>query len=305
MSQVTATLTVDFTSNYTGDHRVCWRLVGDPTYDCSTIVNCTGGGNTCQAVILVPVDTETCADPILFEGYTQAVCEAEGSVNGRDPFSTQVTGVIPDCERIVHTCVSGLVGDVSVGNPGSGYDNTTTGTITGDGTGATVTVTVAGGVVTDIVITNPGTGYTNATITINGIGTGATGNLTLHCEPLEITDCSGNVIPPIDFSYQLGAIIDSCSQGGSVTPSAGWTTVIDGNCLCDCINATLTPTTTGAAGTIDVVYTLCNGDVVQQNLATGSTPINVCIVKDSITAYNESAAGVQLIIDLTTDCPAA
>lgn len=55
---------------------------------------------------------------------------------------------------------------------GSGY-TTATATITGDGTGATASVTIVAGAVTDIDLTNAGSGYTYANVTITGDGTGA------------------------------------------------------------------------------------------------------------------------------------
>jgi hypothetical protein len=62
---------------------------------------------------------------------------------------------------------------------GSGY-TTAQATITGDGTGATASVTIVAGTVTDVNLTNPGNGYTYATVTITGNGTGATA--TVHTQ---------------------------------------------------------------------------------------------------------------------------
>lgn len=66
-------------------------------------------------------------------------------------------------------CVTG--GNVTAG--GTGYTAATV-AITGDGTGATATVTVSGGVVQAIVMTDVGEGYSAATMVISGDGTGAT-----------------------------------------------------------------------------------------------------------------------------------
>lgn len=102
MALVPATITVFFTSNYTGDHRVCWRSTGTTIYDCSTIVTCLGGGAACSANITVTVDDSTC--PVDFEGYVQAVCEDIGSLAGRVAFFVNYTPT-DACEPVSYTCV--------------------------------------------------------------------------------------------------------------------------------------------------------------------------------------------------------
>jgi ELWxxDGT repeat protein len=65
------------------------------------------------------------------------------------------------------TLSGGGIGSVAIGNPGAGYGETPTVTISGDGTGATATATVAGGMITAITVAVPGTGYTTATVSIS------------------------------------------------------------------------------------------------------------------------------------------
>jgi len=86
-----AIITVNFISNYAGPHRICWRIQGSGNpYVCTNIVDCSGGGNTCQAVINTMVDNESC-DPIIFEGYIQATCNAEDSPTDQVPFEVKYT----------------------------------------------------------------------------------------------------------------------------------------------------------------------------------------------------------------------
>lgn len=73
-----ATITVTFTANYAGPHRICWRQCGVGAYVCTNIVDCTGGGNVCLATVSIMVDPESCT-PICFEGYIQATCNSEDS----------------------------------------------------------------------------------------------------------------------------------------------------------------------------------------------------------------------------------
>jgi hypothetical protein len=82
------TITVTFTSYFTGTHRVCYRLNGTGAYNCSTIVSCLGLGNTCSAVITFPfVDPSGECDPVDVDGYVQPTCEPEGSLTSRIPFT--------------------------------------------------------------------------------------------------------------------------------------------------------------------------------------------------------------------------
>jgi uncharacterized repeat protein (TIGR01451 family) len=71
-------------------------------------------------------------------------------------------------------CTSQCVGFANVTAGGSGYTSAPTVTITGVGTGATAVATISSGVVTGVVITSAGTGYT-ATPTIAFSGGGGSG----------------------------------------------------------------------------------------------------------------------------------
>lgn len=78
--------------------------------------------------------------------------------------------------------VNGELDDpIIVTNGGSGYTSIPTVVINGDGKDAVATATVVGGVVTEIAVTNPGTGYTFAFITFagGGAGSGATASVSL------------------------------------------------------------------------------------------------------------------------------
>lgn len=101
-----ATITVDFLGNYAGPHRVCWRVQGSGNpYVCTNIVTCVGGGNPCQAIINVMVETESCED-VIFEGYIQATCQVEGSSIDQVPFTVTYTPT-PSCKGYILTNSSG------------------------------------------------------------------------------------------------------------------------------------------------------------------------------------------------------
>jgi len=98
----TAKLTVNFTSNYIGIHRICWRIGSSGPYDCSNTVSCSGGGDPCSDEVLIPVESDDCS-PITIEGYVQAGCEDPDSEGGRIPFTVEFTPW-EDCERYTVEC---------------------------------------------------------------------------------------------------------------------------------------------------------------------------------------------------------
>lgn len=192
MATVVATLTVDFTANYAGPHRVCFRIQGSGNpYDCSTTVGCVGGGSACQAVINTPVNTTSCDGPITFEGYIQAACEDILSTSGRLAFTAVfVPNVV--CEKYEVLCARGPIDSVTITQPGNDYiladtlalvrngadPETSDGALSigavGDGVINTVSGIAAAGInytVLDVlnVVDNTGIG-TGATIRVDSIG---------------------------------------------------------------------------------------------------------------------------------------
>ena len=183
MAIVTATITVDFTANYAGDHRVCWRVQGsgDP-YDCTTIVNCVGGGALCQAIFPADVNTTSCDGTVTFEGYVQATCEDVLSTNGRLAFTVDFIPN-PTCLRWELACAFAPVASLVVETPGSGYLISDTVVITRDpldfeSPDAVANITAVGdGIINTLTgLLSGGLGYiATEVLTINGAaGAGAT-----------------------------------------------------------------------------------------------------------------------------------
>jgi hypothetical protein len=186
MPAIPATIAVNFTSIYAGPHRVCYREVGAPSYTCTVPGGpgpgfhpiCSGGGTPCSYDIPITVDNETC-DQVDYEGYVQAACEDEASLNGRIPFNISF---IPDpaCKRYEVTCNDSPVGAIAITAPGGGY---TIGTypaplVGGGGAGATAEAVVTG--VQDVISfvrDSAGTGYNDGvygnTAMDNLVGSGA------------------------------------------------------------------------------------------------------------------------------------
>lgn len=222
MASIPATIHITFISNYAGPHRVCWRINNTGPYDCSTIVSCLGGGNTCSVDINITVDNETCPD-VEFDGYVQAACQVEGSLSGRIPFSTTFTPN-PDCKSFQILCNAVAVSRVLVLNAGSGYDpgNPPAVVITGGGgSGATATATVGDGGVKTWTITNGGTGYDSggsATFlniaATGGTGTGATFDVTVTAGVITSIALSDTNTAP-GANYLVGDTLSFGNLGGT------------------------------------------------------------------------------------------
>jgi len=101
MAPVPATITVNFIANYAGTHRIAYRSGGAGPYSFVT-TPCVGGGTPCSGTIAITVDNETC-DNVVYDGYVQATCEDEESVNGRIPF-TVTFSPNPVCDAFSITC---------------------------------------------------------------------------------------------------------------------------------------------------------------------------------------------------------
>lgn len=188
MAPIPGTITINFVSNYAGDHRVAWRLNYTGAYTIEPVFACGGGGAACSTTIAVTVDHETCSN-VIFDGYVQACCEDVGSLSGRVPFTVTFTPVQP-CNSYLTRCNSVSIASITVTNPGTLYDplNPPAITITGGGGSAgTATAVVGdGGILTDT-ITNAGSGYSTngvyssvAAVTLTGAGSGATYTVTVN-----------------------------------------------------------------------------------------------------------------------------
>lgn len=120
MALIPASINLTFTSNYVGCHRICWRIQGDPAYDCTTQVNCGGNGASCAAIIGIQVDDASCI-PVTYEGYVQACCEDPLSLTGRLPFSLLFTPSA-SCQGYAITCIGPVgVANIVVTVPGFAY----------------------------------------------------------------------------------------------------------------------------------------------------------------------------------------
>jgi hypothetical protein len=310
MPLVPATVTVNFTSNYNGPHRVCYRVVGAPTYICTVPgsppgapgINPNCGIGPCSYDIDIMVDNETC-DQVDYEGYVQPTCEDEVSLLARDPF---VISFIPDpaCNRYEVTCDDSPVGSTTINDGGTGYTNGAYNglpSIGGGGLGATFDITVAGGIITVAAVATPGSGYTsNPVIDLTSIphtpGTLADISVNLlGCTALTVYDCGGvtGEIYPLG-TFQPGESTFMCNPGDAPTPNPDYSVAEVGNCLCSCIEQDIQET--GDAGSIDYTYIACNGNVVTGSLGPLGTTGNVCMVDGSLETVVNPGATLNIAV---------
>lgn len=232
MAIVTATITVDFTANYAGDHRVCFRIQGsgDP-YDCTTIVNCVGGGTSCQAIINTDVNTTSCDGVITFEGYVQAACEDEASLTGRLAWTADFTPN-PICNRVELECAFGEISSLTITDGGQEYLVSDTVVITRDvadtqTTDAVISInTVGNGVINSISsLLAAGSGYlvTDVINIVDAGGTGSGASITVDSVggsgeilTYTLTTNGSDYIGPFTFTGGAGLGADFDIQSGGV-----------------------------------------------------------------------------------------
>ena len=318
MALVPATINLNWISNYNGPHRVCFRIVGAPTYTCTVPGTpgpgfhplCGGSGAPCSYSIDIMVDNETCVQ-VDYEGYIQAACEDPASLVGRDPFAVSF---IPDpaCDRYEVTCDDSPMGSTNIDTPAnSGYTNGAypgLPVVGGAGAAATVDVTVdALGVITVATLSAAGSGYTGTglvdlTSIVFVAGTPTTITVTpLGCTALTIYDCPSGAtadILPLG-TFQPGETYFMCNEGGLPTVPADYTAVEDGTCLCNCTEYTIN---TPAVDSVNYSYIACNGAVTSGNLPAGSPAVGpICMVTGSLKVVAVSAA----VVSITTGaaCP--
>lgn len=284
MATVSATITVTFTSQYVGLHRICYRINNSGTYTCAT-VSCAGNGAECSYDIPVLVDNETCED-VVFDGYAQSACRDIDSEDGRIPFLSTFTPS-PACKKYTMICLSAGVASAVVTNPGSKYSFTPSVVVTGDGTGATAVAVMGTGMfVGAILIFQAGTGYTDGSYVnvplLGGNGSGATADIVVS---------GGSIVSAVINNPGSGYDIGNDTTNPDPSAMGPSTPTVTAILVCDTDNGevlavnitnsgsgyTTTPTITIAPGagitaTADAVLAYC--DSFTSAGCDGLTPVN-------------------------------
>lgn len=231
-----ATITVTFTANYAGPHRICWRQCGVGAYVCTNIVDCVGGGNVCAATVSIMVDPESCT-PVCFEGYIQATCNPEGSPVDQ-VFWTSTFTPSPSCTQYNISCTDvlgcGVIPAVTMGLNCNGTARPAVGPLTNFGAGLNICA--------QSVIPNLPAGYVMNKIPEQCCSCSAyTVSLTPVCPSCVLdgtivyhTDCTTKELIATPYSGNQSFLIDLCAITGTIQivlgPEASGSATLNGPC---------------------------------------------------------------------------
>jgi hypothetical protein len=181
-----STITINYTANYGGNHRICYRQVGTTNYCCLLDTVAAIGPQTFTIDFSVPADycfgtanqvtTPVVSDcgPYEYEGYVQPICETIDSLDARTPFTVSFTQV-PTCLSYEVECITTDVASIALDSAGEAYLSFPTITFTGGpcsvSSAATVTTMEAFNVQSSF--PNVSTGYSplNVITITGGVGT--------------------------------------------------------------------------------------------------------------------------------------
>jgi hypothetical protein len=301
MAPVPAIITVSWQSNYNGPHRVCFRIVGAPTYTCTTggtHPNC--GVGPCSYDIPITADNETC-DPVNYEGYVQAACEDESSLLGRIPFAVSFIPS-PACKQWSATCLGVGVASINVTDPADGYTPglpPVVSIVGGGGAGATAVAVVGTGFILTTGLVGVGVGYNDgvyvAVPLIGGTGAGATADITIvgGAMTVVVLNAPGDGYTagdPLTPDTGTVGVPGAAGQIDAVTTDLGYILAINitapGNGYTSIPTVTVAPSPTGTA-TGDAVLALCppltiydcngvTGEVLPAGTLLPLVPYNMC-----------------------------
>lgn len=135
MTPIAGALTITWTNQYVGNHRLCYRQVTAPpsAFVCINNIPCPNPpGSSNSYTIPVVVDNDTC-NPAEWEVYVQASCEEEASANGRVYVSPNPEFIPdPSCTAQEFTCSQVPLIGFDITNPGSNYSGAEVVTVGGD-----------------------------------------------------------------------------------------------------------------------------------------------------------------------------
>lgn len=136
---------------------------------------------------------------------------------------SQSVGVIKSMVSATAQAMAGEISFIKVTNGGSNYSIATV-SITGSGSGGSAEVWIAGGVVIGVVITNAGSGYGPGTVAlISGNGSGATVSVQVGLPVLQGRQLSVQCLAPIGFAASGSTPAQENWTGAPVTVPTGAT----------------------------------------------------------------------------------
>jgi hypothetical protein len=296
-----ASISITYTPNYLGCHRIYFREVGNPEY--CLYVDSSGStiGEPKTTEILLEGDYADCidtGDAILcakpaIEGYIQACCADEEDLESRVAFNFDIDA--DTCDAFNVTCNASGIAFVFMTDPGEGYEATPFINIIngGSGTGFIGTVNMDGDTVDSVTIISSGQNYpATAQISFVGGSPDRPASANLEFCPCGNTCNSGQVV-----SFNC---VDQASET-LVPPTAGESYTVCTNAIpvavdasqlsifkafttcCECTSYRIT--NADKERPLPIHYIDCN-NVYQTGVIAPLTPLIVCAVTNSV-GYNK------------------
>ena len=293
-----ASISIIYTPQYEGCHRIYFRLVGNETYCLYNDTSASEIDVPKEVEITLTVDQLTCLEvpdvncvtTLAVEGYIQPCCAAESDLDTSTSFT--FNGSVTKCTKYTINCKSAGIRTISVVNPGSGYSVAPGVTIVGFG-GATATATISANSVINIITGNPGGGYSYAGLPAVIIDPpDLPGGVQATAQVYELYTCGngtgdvrlttcGDESPKAIQPAQPGRSYTTCSTTFPINNESGNTTIgvsLDLTGCCTCINYSLANDATSSA---TVQYINCDNLLVTYNVPLETT-VTLCMVKDSL-----------------------
>ena len=312
---------ITWTANWAGNHQVCYREVGTPTFTCQTVAAVLGVNS-----LVIDVPTNFC-DDISYEGYVLAECSdpvddnLDGFPDASSQFTILITTQTDPCEPYEISCDTVAISGINIDVAGTGYLPGEQILANGSDLVATVGTVGGSGEITSVVL-SPGFFYAAVpalTIsTAGGVGASLTailGNCLLSLSGCDGTMDDGLPVALVRVNVEVGDSIYVCSDGipnPSPPPATCTFTVtnstvpLGGTCNClDCVEITVSNPT---GGNLQLQYTTCNDPagpegetaivMYQETIVAGAS--NVIIPNCAILSSIYAEAG---LIVVTYPCP--
>lgn len=174
-----AAISITYTPNYSGCHRIYIRLVGAPNYCLFTDDSASTIDEPKTVVISSSENPEffdcigtpeeiTCISTTPVEGYIQPCCAAENDMSLAAPFTFNVSSEY--CAPFTASCKGSGIHRIVITNPGLGYTSDPTITILNGGSGsgfvANANIVLPSGIINTVTTVNFGDNYSNTAIVL-------------------------------------------------------------------------------------------------------------------------------------------
>lgn len=162
-----ASISITYTPNYLGCHRIYFREDGNPEYclyvdDSASVI---GEPKTTEIILAgeyegcITIPEGVACNNIPVEGYIQPCCAAEADEESKVPFDFNIDA--DTCDSYAVSCQSSGIAFIFMTDAGEGYTSTPSVVIlnAAGGTGFAYTVNMDGSIVDSVTVTNSGKNY--------------------------------------------------------------------------------------------------------------------------------------------------